>query len=448
MQGTVLLDAAWHPRTVWRFEAVLVLFGGRWPPRGLLSGRWPPAGCGSRGGSPGASLYPDPGSTLGSSPGGAGRVPRIVAWGLAAAALAAAPAAATAVGPGAARARGRAAAGRAWGAARWAAGGQRQRQRQPGRQLGRRARARRAPARQARPRNISVSYYHTSKGDMRGSVCLLTACHAVSVIGVLHARPGTVGREGNSWPGVKQFHEPKDGRCSCHTCRVAYTPVVHCGSVRQTARVVSIQELPPPAPAAGGGCLVDGCDLACAITAAAALLGSAPDAPREGLPGPGPMEGACGDAASSALLGAGYDAAFVGPTGPGTQALYAGHGAAGGAPQASVGPKALTPSAAAVDSSKPPSAAVGIPGAPAVAPGAHSPRSPAAGGTWRGEPVRREGGGGDLGCTARVVLEFCHRPEWLRRARAWWCATARTAAPRARASSRAWLGAEQGQAWK
>ena len=197
--------------------------------------------------------------------------------------------------------------------------------------------------------------------------------------------------------------------------------MVHCGSVRQTARVVSIQELPPPAPAAGGGCLVDGCDLACAITAAAALLGSAPDAPREGLPGSGwSKDGASGDAASGALLGAGCAAPCGGSTGSGPQALGAGQGAAGGVQRPAVGPEALKPSqphtpcsAAAADISKPPSAAVGIPGAPAAAPGAHSPSSPQARETWRGEPVRREGGGGDLGCTARVVLEFCHRPEWL-----------------------------------
>ena len=185
--------------------------------------------------------------------------------------------------------------------------------------------------------------------------------------------------------------------------------MVHCGSVRQTARVVSIQELPPPAPAAGGGCLVDGCDLACAITAAAALLGSAPDAPREGSPGS--KQWPSGDAAGGALLGAGCDAAWESPTGSGPQES---------SQRAAVGPecpkpsKSPTPCSAAVaDSSKLPSAAVGIPGAPAAAPGAHSPSSPQARGTWQGEPVRREGGGGDLGCMARVVLEFCHRPEWL-----------------------------------
>ena len=52
----MLLDAEWHPRTVWRFEAVLVLLGGNWPPRGLLSGRWPPAGCSSPGSNPNPSM--------------------------------------------------------------------------------------------------------------------------------------------------------------------------------------------------------------------------------------------------------------------------------------------------------------------------------------------------------------------------------------------------------
>ena len=52
----MLLDAEWRPRTVWRFEAVLVLLGGNWPPRGLLSGRWPPAGCSSPGLNPNPSM--------------------------------------------------------------------------------------------------------------------------------------------------------------------------------------------------------------------------------------------------------------------------------------------------------------------------------------------------------------------------------------------------------
>ena len=34
----MLLDAAMEPRTAWRFEAVMVLLSGHWPPRGLLSG--------------------------------------------------------------------------------------------------------------------------------------------------------------------------------------------------------------------------------------------------------------------------------------------------------------------------------------------------------------------------------------------------------------------------
>lgn len=41
-KGMVLLDAAMHTRTVWQFQAVIVLLNGHWPPRGLLSGRWPP----------------------------------------------------------------------------------------------------------------------------------------------------------------------------------------------------------------------------------------------------------------------------------------------------------------------------------------------------------------------------------------------------------------------
>eukprot|EP00198_Chlamydomonas_reinhardtii_P007126 XP_001696462.1 GTP binding protein [Chlamydomonas reinhardtii] len=41
-KGAVLLEPALQPRTSWSFEAVLILLGGHWPPRGLLSGRWPP----------------------------------------------------------------------------------------------------------------------------------------------------------------------------------------------------------------------------------------------------------------------------------------------------------------------------------------------------------------------------------------------------------------------
>ena len=41
-KGMVLLDPSMHSRTVWEFQAVIVLLNGHWPPRGLLSGRWPP----------------------------------------------------------------------------------------------------------------------------------------------------------------------------------------------------------------------------------------------------------------------------------------------------------------------------------------------------------------------------------------------------------------------
>lgn len=41
-KGGVLLDAGAAPHTYWEFEALLVLLGGVWPPRGLLSGTWPP----------------------------------------------------------------------------------------------------------------------------------------------------------------------------------------------------------------------------------------------------------------------------------------------------------------------------------------------------------------------------------------------------------------------
>lgn len=45
LQGAVLLDAAMAPRTVWQFEAVMVLLSGHWPPRGLLSGMSVPSKC-------------------------------------------------------------------------------------------------------------------------------------------------------------------------------------------------------------------------------------------------------------------------------------------------------------------------------------------------------------------------------------------------------------------
>lgn len=41
-KGTVLLDASAAPCTYWEFGALLVLLGGHWPARGLLSGCWPP----------------------------------------------------------------------------------------------------------------------------------------------------------------------------------------------------------------------------------------------------------------------------------------------------------------------------------------------------------------------------------------------------------------------
>lgn len=160
--------------------------------------------------------------------------------------------------------------------------------------------------------------------------------------------------------------------------RVAYTPVVHCGSVRQAARVVCVQELPPPRPGGGAGCVVDGCDLACAVTAAAALLGAAPEA-----------------AARASSLSARCQAASP-----------------GGDPDQ--GPGSHAPRAAAAGAA---STAVSIPCAPAGgrALDPASTGTPASGAPWapgRGEPAGGEGGG-DLGCVARVVFEFCHRPEWL-----------------------------------
>jgi hypothetical protein len=41
-KGAVLLGAAAAAKTYWEFEALLVLLGGHWPARGLLSGCWPP----------------------------------------------------------------------------------------------------------------------------------------------------------------------------------------------------------------------------------------------------------------------------------------------------------------------------------------------------------------------------------------------------------------------
>lgn len=56
-------------------------------------------------------------------------------------------------------------------------------------------------------------------------------------------------------------------------CRAAYSPVVHCGSVRQAARVVAMAEVVlPPAWQIRDCCLATGCDLEPAIAAAACLL--------------------------------------------------------------------------------------------------------------------------------------------------------------------------------
>ncbi|GAB4819226.1 hypothetical protein N2152v2_006272 [Parachlorella kessleri] len=41
-KASVLLSPALLPEPCWEFEAELVLLGGLWPPRGLMSGRWPP----------------------------------------------------------------------------------------------------------------------------------------------------------------------------------------------------------------------------------------------------------------------------------------------------------------------------------------------------------------------------------------------------------------------
>lgn len=57
-KGGVLLAAAAAPHTYWEFEALLVLLGGHWPARGLLSGCWPPgqhAAADAAGGAPDAS---------------------------------------------------------------------------------------------------------------------------------------------------------------------------------------------------------------------------------------------------------------------------------------------------------------------------------------------------------------------------------------------------------
>lgn len=150
--------------------------------------------------------------------------------------------------------------------------------------------------------------------------------------------------------------------------------MVHCGSVRQAVRVLSVQELPLPAASAqGGSCTVDGCNLASAITAAAALLGASPE----------------------------------------TAHAYAGHV---GNPSHDATPDPAPYLAGASQRSAPLSKAVHIPGAPEPTSQPYpDPSSGPAGQPWAagaGEPVAAEGAG-DLGCTARVVFEFCHRPEWL-----------------------------------
>lgn len=52
-----------------------------------------------------------------------------------------------------------------------------------------------------------------------------------------------------------------------------YAPMVFCGSVRQTARVVAMAEIPNEAAAAANGGVVEGCSLSSAVAAAAVLLG-------------------------------------------------------------------------------------------------------------------------------------------------------------------------------
>ena len=51
-----------------------------------------------------------------------------------------------------------------------------------------------------------------------------------------------------------------------------YTPVIHCGSVRQAAQVVVMEELKPAQlTSTGSRHMVDGCDLTSAVAAAAAM---------------------------------------------------------------------------------------------------------------------------------------------------------------------------------
>lgn len=72
-------------------------------------------------------------------------------------------------------------------------------------------------------------------------------------------------------------HESPDSVCNKPKqpmfCRFGYTPVVHCGSVRQAARVVSMAEVPlAEGWAAADACRATGCNLIPAVAAAATLL--------------------------------------------------------------------------------------------------------------------------------------------------------------------------------
>jgi len=67
-KGAVLLGLGMQPRASWAFQCVLVLLGGHWPARGLVSGRWPPmAGDGEEQEQP-QTAGPEPGARGASSP--------------------------------------------------------------------------------------------------------------------------------------------------------------------------------------------------------------------------------------------------------------------------------------------------------------------------------------------------------------------------------------------
>ncbi|PRW57468.1 Two-component response regulator ARR14 isoform 1 [Chlorella sorokiniana] len=72
-KGAVLLSPSLQPQAASQFEAVLVLLGGHWPARGLLSGRYPPEGEADQPDPElGADLRPSSSlGALGTSPGGA-----------------------------------------------------------------------------------------------------------------------------------------------------------------------------------------------------------------------------------------------------------------------------------------------------------------------------------------------------------------------------------------